>query len=626
MTSSHKLTFRIYLATETPAEDIISNQTFVTWAKKQKLLMIRSRISTAKPAFAGFYTEPNPEKKKIEFLEDKIQLLLGNDKIEYQVVIKPIFVEGKGSSSFVYMVLADKDDLSQLRTTLKNSDKLTARFIPWDQYCDLPREKKLHIIQSQQQANLKYRSTVIGGFTNDNPTMDYEETDDESEEEEDDELDEEGTKNGNNENMEDELDSSVEDESQLVQHTLTYNETEEKEPIVDLPPSPTMMNFITEYFTDHQGDPIFPLAWGPLKGKVQLHYRTINQNQAEAIIEILHPELAKHMTETSIHIAFQNPQDVIDLAFQTEPWTPYTLAHEIPSVETTETTEKTKHEPAMRKRNKTSTYSMTGEDETETTLKEPERKNKDNTKDTSDQRVNTQRQKPIRKWETTTNDNQPTRRTSTNNDHPTASPAKRTSNEGTEEFQPEYKQLLTDINEVCTQLIKESQKEMMTRTEQQIQQLRIETTGTTKRIEKSIKDNQKKTDDKIEKIEISEKETKTAINNIYATQSKMLAILTRIDRELVQTRELNRKERDPEPGNQTPEHNKVRKVRQDEIPMEVCEYIHQPLLDTPAGQASTNEAICKWNHPHPNQSQRTATPSDSNTSCEDDRSYAAGSQ
>jgi hypothetical protein len=32
--------------------------------KAEKLYMTRSQISTAKPAYIGFYTEPNPEKRR----------------------------------------------------------------------------------------------------------------------------------------------------------------------------------------------------------------------------------------------------------------------------------------------------------------------------------------------------------------------------------------------------------------------------------------------------------------------------------------------------------------------------------------------------------------------------------
>jgi hypothetical protein len=67
-------------------------------------------------------------------------------------------------------------------------------------------------------------------------------------------------------------------------------------------------------------------------------------NQAQAILAIMKPELAKHMTETAIHIAFQDPNEVMTSSYNTEPWEPYTLASEMPAAEAMATTEREKYE------------------------------------------------------------------------------------------------------------------------------------------------------------------------------------------------------------------------------------------------------------------------------------------
>jgi hypothetical protein len=118
--------------------------------------------------------------------------------------------------------------------------------------------------------------------------------------EENDEKDKEEIENGNHESMDDDIYTTQEDTSTITPQILTYNEDDKEEITVDLPPSPTMNKFITEYFSDHQGEPIFPRVWGLSNIKIQIHYKTINQNQAEEILAIIHPELAKHMTEISI--------------------------------------------------------------------------------------------------------------------------------------------------------------------------------------------------------------------------------------------------------------------------------------------------------------------------------------
>jgi hypothetical protein len=615
LTSSHKLTFRLHIATNDKAETIIRNAAYVKWMKANKVSMVQSKLTTAKPAFVGFYDEPNPERKKIEFLEEKIKIILEENITEYQVVIKPIFVEGKGSSTMVFMVMADKNDLADLRRILNIETTMTGKFYPWDQYCDLPREKKLHIIQQQQRMNLTTRSVIVYGFTDYNPQMDYEEDSEEEPEESDGTDRKPPAEVINIESDESQWgpENEMETEKEEIEPTqLTYDDTEEYLEDDDLPPTPNVIEFITEYFTDHNGDSIFPLVWGPLNGKLQIHFQKINENQAEAILEILKPELAKHMTDDSIRVAFQHPDEVMADAYQVDPWTPYTLAYETPSVATTATTDKTKTDQASKKRYKSSTYSITEQNtnNSSTLTNANQNQGQSSIEISANIRQPSKENQPATPWNNTPQDNQPT-----------ASPVKNKTKTAQGSRQPDYETLLTDVHKMCAKLIDESQDKIMKHTDHQVQQLRIEAAGTTKRLDNNIKQMQKRND---VKLETTNKEYHKELLNMYQSQAKMMAVLTRIDRETTERKEQIRKEREEANGPTTPQNKKQQRLIPGGSPMEAESY--RRLLDTPDGQESTVPAQCNWQDTQNTQASRTATSTVSKLSCDDKRSYAAETQ
>jgi hypothetical protein len=518
MTSSNKLTFRITLASQSTIDDIITNQGLVKWMKKTKLSMGKSTIKTSKPAFVGFYDEPNPERKKIYYLEERIKAIMGERTIEYQVVIKPIFVEGKGCSAMVYMVIADKADVTQLRTILRIETHITSTFFPWDQYSDLPREKKLHIIQTQQKLNLHLRSVLAFGFTNNIPTIDFE-FDDDSEKSNDfesvnmEQLDETQQEPNNDEKSWDEEDDFENDEQTNNQIQMTQHVPANLVVDTDVSPAPIMTEFIIDHFRGHQGESIFPKVWGPLNGKILLFYNVCNQNQALAITTILKPEIAKHMTETCIRIVFEEPDEVIQQSYQTAPWEPYDLAMEVPSAEAMEQTEKTKHEQTVRKRFRSSTYSITESAGCQPT----QHGNSTQTYNNSPVEIEAEIRQPQK---ASPNPNVWAPRP---NNNPTAAPTKQsTKTVENSSQQNDYSTLLSDVEQICTKLIQESQDKIIEQTEHQLNQMRIETSGTTKRLDQNIKDIKKGVDKQFAKADDTQHKTLT---KIFENQDKMMAML-----------------------------------------------------------------------------------------------------
>jgi hypothetical protein len=166
MTGGNRLTFRLHLRSEQPVTSVISQQSFRRWMKSQKILMYQSKLKTTKPMYVGFIPEAHPEYKKIEFLEQRVAIILDDKALNFQITVAPIFVDGKSNSTSIYMILADKTDALKIRSKFEDYDHIIPDFIPWDQYEDLPREKKLNIILTQQNLNLHQRSRVVSGFTN----------------------------------------------------------------------------------------------------------------------------------------------------------------------------------------------------------------------------------------------------------------------------------------------------------------------------------------------------------------------------------------------------------------------------------------------------------------------------
>jgi hypothetical protein len=84
------------------------------WFNIHNIKMTVNNLSTNRPMFAGFYDEPNPEQKKIKFLEASTRNNLKWDEIEFQIEIIPIYSIGKGNVCHVYMVMTNKEEVQSL--------------------------------------------------------------------------------------------------------------------------------------------------------------------------------------------------------------------------------------------------------------------------------------------------------------------------------------------------------------------------------------------------------------------------------------------------------------------------------------------------------------------------------
>jgi hypothetical protein len=379
MNGSNKLTFRIHLSSGEPTRKTILHQSFRKWMQKEKIAMNISTILTAKPVYAGFWNEEQPENKKITFFEEKIKRLLNNETLDFQVIIAPIFVEGKSNSASVYMVLADVIQAPLIRKQLSVAEEENTLpiFYPWNQYDDLPRAKKLSIIQDQQQNNLQFRNKIISGFTGANPYIaaslrlkfnDDEEIEEEINEEcqeqneidceesesEEQEIDFEQVDDTDNDfEKVDDIDNVPEQEETQSQHDMTDNDEEQGQPYL------TLTEFIRIAFSDRNDCPYFSKVIGPIDGQVQIQYKSERKNEAESLLEVIKSELARVMTISEIKEAFTEPDSILQEMAELQPWQPYTLADHVQEVATTDTTEQTRHQKAIKRKHRTTTFCIT---------------------------------------------------------------------------------------------------------------------------------------------------------------------------------------------------------------------------------------------------------------------------
>jgi hypothetical protein len=99
-------------------QEITEHKTYKKWMIENKIFMTISKLKTDKPMYAGFFTEPNPEKKKIKFLEDRIQDQLFDEEVEFQVTIVPLYIKKRNITVQVYMGLSSKEHAYKIREGL----------------------------------------------------------------------------------------------------------------------------------------------------------------------------------------------------------------------------------------------------------------------------------------------------------------------------------------------------------------------------------------------------------------------------------------------------------------------------------------------------------------------------
>jgi hypothetical protein len=90
----------------------------------------------------------------------------------YQIVVTPVHIEGNNYVTSFYMIVADINNIAMLRRMFLQSESLNGhKFYPWDQFLSCKKAQQIDLIQRQQQYYATYQSTIIHGFTDENPPM-----------------------------------------------------------------------------------------------------------------------------------------------------------------------------------------------------------------------------------------------------------------------------------------------------------------------------------------------------------------------------------------------------------------------------------------------------------------------
>jgi vacuolar-type H+-ATPase catalytic subunit A/Vma1 len=82
--------------------------------------------------------------------------------------------------------------------------------------------------------------------------------------------------------------------------------------------------------------------------------------------------------------------------------------------------------------------------------------------------------------------------------------------------------MLTDVEKICTKINQESQTKIILQTENQIQQIRIETSGMTRRLDQNIKEIKKGVKQQFAQADATQQ---TTLTKIFDNQDKMMAML-----------------------------------------------------------------------------------------------------
>jgi hypothetical protein len=491
---NNKLMFRVQLASKKAVAETIECMEFKNWKKNNQIRFTISKLTTDRPLYAGFYTEPNPTNQKIGFLESRIKVHLNNSFLEFQVEIVPIFGKGKGNSTLVYMVMTTKEDVDMLRIKLSETSHNIHKFNQWDHFEDLSNLQKLHIVREQQNNNNKYKSMLITGFKN-NITIHQEETttqnDDQSETSQLEEL-----------NTKDKWNQQEEMEMSMIQNEGNHSWTDAEDPMrneerIKCPKD--IDKFLKTEYTFPDGTSIIQGTIGPVNGTLQIWYMNTQKNQTESLIKVLKTELARNMTTKCLQATFVNPIQVESTINQFNKWEPTQLLITTPLA-----SQEGQNYSNQRNKQASLNYSLINENEKQAT------KTTNNEDHSKKLLVDEKGQKsPDNNEQNQMSECRDTRTEDNKNDMTY-----------TEE------ELMIKMKIYCKMMINENSLKIqneISNTNEQIIQLKDETKGAILNIEKIISKNNLESNNEILTLK---KETKETMDSILRNQECMMKILT----------------------------------------------------------------------------------------------------
>jgi hypothetical protein len=561
--NNNKMMFQIRLGSKTDLEEKVLKKQIKNWLSINNIKMTINNLTTNRPMFAGFYDEPNPEQKKIKFLESRIKSNLKWDEIEFQIEIVPIYSSGRGNICPVYMVLTNKEDVQSLRNKLSVVQSNTHTFYQWDHYEDLSRNQKTHMIKKQQQNNNKYRSQLIGGF---NKWIQIHRDEDEY------------TK----------CDETIKGDIQQMDEISNIEEDDEDEYDKKMPPMIKDKNTITDtrdierflkskYKTNY-GESIIQGIIGPTNGYIQVWYLNTQCNQTESLLKVLDIELGRSMDNKTLHDTFENPIEIEEMVYQTKPWEPTKLLMETPEDYEEKPTQK-----SAKKRYNNQIYF------TKENLIIEEKNNR----------------------ETQTEENSKNQEQATTTVMSTLkSDEIRNDKKIRADKENENHNMKNELQDYCKRLIEQSTSELKKDIKKNTEEIKIVSTNSKKGINDlhtTILDIQEENKSKSEKQQY---ETKTMMENIQNTQEIMMGYLSSVIKSYTNNNTSN------ESNQQNVNNSKMNTSRSN------TEYTQSYMHES--DDESKNDSPNNTYYREP--PSRTATPLDDNMSCGETRSPAAGQQ
>jgi hypothetical protein len=314
----NKLIFKIFIVSKIPKEELLEDETLKEWLRNKRTSMYLTTLKSSKPMFAGFFDEPNPERTKTGFLEQRIQRQLKDEELDFEVIVKPIFVEGFGNSSLVYMVMTNSKDVSTIRKKLKEVRTYMHKFYSWDEYADLSKLQKLHIIKEQQHSNKNHRCMLIDGFKT---TVDI--------------------GNGENGDLNDEHETALNQEGDEMNISATSSTREDEDTQEDedietgewiLKPN-QIYQYIEKTYLQQDGNSMINGITGPVGGVIQVWYMVKQQNQTLSLLNVIKVEIARKMTRKCLQATFKDHKQINQQTMTTPAWRPNQLLLTTPVAE-----------------------------------------------------------------------------------------------------------------------------------------------------------------------------------------------------------------------------------------------------------------------------------------------------
>jgi hypothetical protein len=90
----------------------------------------------------------------------------------------------------------------------------------------------------------------------------------------------------------------------------------------------TFVSDYIAYIPAGDGEPVFQHVYPPCNGIREVLVKWYNHSEAKELIKVIHGELAKHMNEVSIQLAFEDPNKAKEIS-KTSHWVPYSRAAQL---------------------------------------------------------------------------------------------------------------------------------------------------------------------------------------------------------------------------------------------------------------------------------------------------------